>query len=565
MQLGLTVTVLAAKDTIHTIDRATLWRSHQDPTKRALLGSFDATTRVWRGTWCADDLQEDTSVYLDVYATGPDETRYHFATAYAWASELLSGAERTSELVNVYTDPTARNRLGTAVFASVRAAVPIPAAVALSLRQPSAFRALKAECVRLSAARTMDGPAEPEMRRLYIDQFDNSTQFPLPVCMFFRMAKPDGRDIGPVLARYLDSAILCRGWSDAVFVRGLERRDPEALDVLCDALCCVAYTIPYQTDYAPVGGRDLVLEVDAYEDPLQTGRGDCEDFALLIMRLVLFAQRAWTPDAARDRAVRDLLRCYVAAATMRTVNAPSMGGARTELSGHMNVALYPRGWFNRASDVRVDGPVAKDDARLPTLYLEGTGSMWGPLTVETPSSVPRARPEAIRNGWRGRMFHSQAPIDRATDPFGFMRHAGLLWVPDAPPGREQMHMCTVREGNTLFGASLEDEVQRVPAVCIRGAPPTPDETLALMARAETHLPPLVDLRCVPSVSSPVVDAARRLPGWRPVEEARGRRVLHFFGSTETTGTLDFLRGRQFTAFAEQLAPRVARVNILVFQ
>jgi hypothetical protein len=89
---------------------------------RVLRGVQDGQTGalVWDGAWDAGDLHEDTSVYVDVYATGPDGARYHFATAYAWARELLDGAERTSELVNVYTDPGARNRLGSAAFRSRR-------------------------------------------------------------------------------------------------------------------------------------------------------------------------------------------------------------------------------------------------------------------------------------------------------------------------------------------------------------------------------------------------------------------------------------------------------------
>ena len=563
MRRELRITIQPTEDKIHEIEHLFVWRSHEKPEQRVCVGAGARDGRSWTGTWTIDDLDEDSSVYIDVYTAGPGDARYLFATAYAWARELLDGAPRTSELVNPYTGAARRNPLGTATFVSGGRGGACKPAAGLSLRDPRAFRLLKGECVRLSAARAMDGVVVPEMMRLYIDQFDNSTQFPLPTCMFFRMARPDGRDLGPTLARYLDSAVLCRGWTDDRMAEGLARRDPEALDVLCDALCCVAYTIPYQSDYAPIAGRDLVLDVDAYEDPLQTGRGDCEDFALLILRLVLFAQRAWRPRGARDRAAADLLRMYVAAATMRTVNAPSMDGGRRELSGHMNVALYPRGWFNRASDVRIDGPA--DEPGLPTLFLEGTGSMWGPLAVETPAGIPRARPEAVRHGWRGRMFRSRAPIDRATDPFEFMRHAGLVWVPDAPPGREQMHLCTVRGGHVLYGASLEDEVRRAPEVRIVATAAPPDEVLALMTRAETHLPPLVDMRCDAGVASPVLERVRRLPGWRPLEDARGRRVAHFFASTETTGDLDFLRGRSFTAFAEQLAPRVARVNILVFQ
>jgi hypothetical protein len=559
------------------IEHVVVWRSHEVAARRVCAGALEGAR--WRGRWDTDGLLADSCVYLDVYARGPCDERYPFATAFVWAADLLGGAPRAAELVNVYTETQDRTPLGRAAFESERADARVAEVRSgVSLRNPFVGGLLKRECERIAAARAMDGPVVPEMLRLFIDRFDNSTQFALPPYMFFRTARPDGRDLGPALEHYLATAVLCRGATavagrlDALLDAGRIDDGGVALDAACDALCAVAYSIPYQSDYAPAGGSDALLDVDSYGDPLQTGRGDCEDFALLILRLVLFAQREWRPRTDDGRALQRLLRAYVAAATMRTVNAPSMDGP-PELSGHMNVALYDRAWFNQVSDVPVARAWdAEHEFELPTLVLEGTGSMWAPLELETPPEVPRVRQEASEHGLRARMFHSRAPIDRTSDPFNFMRHAGLLWVPDAPPGREQMHLCTVRGGLVLFGAALRDEVERSPQVVIRGIA-APDATVAeILARAETHLAPLVGIGA-PSVlderGAPLLAALRARRGWLAPDGVRGRNVAHFYLSadlaTEDAVSLDFLDGRRFTAFAEQLAPGVRRLNILVLK
>lgn len=554
------------------IEHLVVWRSHADARRRLCPGG--QSDDGWRGQWDTGELCDDSCVYLDVYALGPGDERYPFATAFVWAPDLLSGDARTANLVNMYTEDS--TPLGRATFQSDRADARVSRVRSgVSLRNPFVAGLLKRECERLSLAREMDGVVVPEMLRLFIDRFDNSTQFALPPYMFFRTARPDGRDLGPALEHYIKTATLCRGATamaarlDALLDKGRVDDGGVALDAACDALCAVAYSIPYQSDYAPVGGSDALLDVDSYGDPLQTGRGDCEDFALLILRLVLFAQREWRPQTDDGRALQRLLRAYVAAATMRTVNAPSMDGP-PELSGHMNVALYDRAWFSQASDVPVERPWnVEHEFELPTLILEGTGSMWAPLEFDTPPEVPRVREVAAVHGLRARMFHSNAPIDHTSDPFNFMRHAGLLWVPDAPPGREQMHLCTQRGGQVLFGASLHDEIARDPAVVIRGVP-APDATmLEILARAETHLAPLVEIG-VPSMlderRAPLLAVLRRRPGWVSPDSVRGKNVAHFYLSadlaSEDAVSLDFLDGRRFTAFAEQLAPNVRRLNIL---
>lgn len=549
------------------IDHIFVWRSHPRADRRECYMEPTGRPNEWTGWWDPTQLEADSRIYVEVYVVDEERAYYIFGSAYFWLQTMCSGYRCTAPLKNVYLTDHDNFELGSVTVQSERSSNPVAnVPPEHSLRLLGASKLFRDECDRIAAMRAMHGVVVPELHRLYYEVFENSTQFPLPVYMFFRMAKNDTHDMSDAVVRYLDSAQRCRGVTSNWLSTQLpgEQPNPLALDVVCDALCCVAYSIPYQPDYAPME-EDGRVEIDAYNDPLQTGRGDCEDFALLILRVVLFMQHRWVPTSRRDVAVQTLLRDYVAAATMRTVNGASADGFGRELSGHMNVTLYPIDWFNRVCKVPIQRNWETSRRNLPTLFLEGTASMWAPLRFETPEVVPRARKEAIKHLLKGRMFHSKAPIDASTDPFNFMRHGGLIFVPDAPPGREQMHLCTKRASNVLYGVSLEDEVSQSSKVRIVAASPPDAQVLRLLERVEHHLPPLVGIRTA-DIDPPLMRQLRGLPGWRASVE--GAPVAHMYISVaraeEDGVSFEFLQDREFTAFAEQLAPRVERVNILLW-
>lgn len=565
MKKKLTITVQPELLPGERIDHIFVWRSHPRIDMRECYVEPTGRPNEWTGWWDTTQLEDDSRIYIEIYVVDEEHVYYIFGSAYFWTKTVCAGYQCTASLKNVYLPNHDGLELGVVQFQSERVRDPVASVPPeRSLRLLGASKLFRDECDRIGAQRTMDGVVVPEMLRLYYEVFQNSTEFPLPVYMFFRMAKNDTRDISDAVVHYLDSAQRCRGVTGNWLSNQLSAKDanPLALDVVCDALCCVAYSIPYQPDYAPME-EDGRVEIDAYNDPLQTGRGDCEDFALLILRVVLFVQHRWLPTSRRDVAVQTLLRGYVAAATMRTVNGASADGFGRELSGHMNVTLYPTEWFNDVCDVQIRRGWKTTPRGLPTLFLEGTASMWAPLRFETPDIVPRARKEAIEHYLKGRMFHSKAPIDASTDPFNFMRHGGLIFVPDAPSGQEQMHLCTKRAGNIMYGVSLQDEVNQSNKVRIVAVSPADTKILRLLERVEHHLPPLVDI-CTKNIDPPLMRKLRSLPGWRASVE--GGPVSHMYISVaraeEDGVSFEFLRDRAFTAFAEQLAPRVERVNIL---
>ena len=345
--------------------------------------------------------------------------------------------------------------------------------------------------------------------------------------------------------------------------RGLRQRDVVALDIVADALCAAAYSIPYQTDVAPTPDHRLQL-VDSYTDPMQTLSGDCDDFSFLIMSIVLYAQRAWKPAPGLQREIRDLLRNYVAAATMRLVNSPSVGSTEMEVGAHMNVSLYPRGWFNRASGLALAGP---DDASLPVLVLEGTGSMWALPHTITPKAGGALSPTAPKAGLQQRILRTNAPIAGTTDPREFMLYAGMIFVPDAPPGREQGLLCT----GGAYGVSLADECAMAPGVRMVFAPAPTAGVLDLLARAEGHLPTAIG---VGEGDDPAFFATGKLAASprfvafdRYLQNMDAWAVSHCYATRETkinAGTLgdgrDFDR---FTFFEETLARGVPRLNVLL--
>lgn len=536
-----------------------VWRSHRNPLRRVCVG--EATRPYeWAVVVPDEEPEPDSSLYIDFYADSSDGSSYMFGTACIWLASLSDGQKHVYHVHNPYSELDGRDRYGVVTF---QRASGEPSPPSLYLNSSYAVRMLRDECMRLQRQREQMPPLVPEMRQLYMNVLETQTRLPLPVYMCFRMAKPDGRNFDARIAQYFTSAMRCRGWTDARMRKGLRQRNVVALDIVADALCAAAYSIPYQTDVAPTPDHRLQL-VDSYTDPMQTLRGDCDDFSFLIMLVVLYAQRAWRPTTDVQREIRDLLRCYVAAATMRLVNAASVHSAEKEVGAHMNVALYPRGWFNAASGLALDGP---SDAALPVLILEGTGSMWAMPHTLTPKGGGAPSPVAPKAGLQQRILRTQAPIAGTTDPREFMLYGGMLFVPDAPPGREQGLLCT---GNA-YGVSLEDECAMAPSVRIAVPPAPAAEVLRLLERAESHLPTAIGVGEGSDppffVTAKLAASPRFLPFDKYLQDMDAWSVAHCYATRETQMRADTLGAARefdrFTLFEETLAPGVPRLNVLL--
>lgn len=536
-----------------------VWRSHRDPLRRVCIGE---STKPYEWTIVVpdEDAEPDSSLYIDFYANSSDGSSYMFGTACIWLASLADGQKHVYHVHNPYSELGGNDRYGVVTFLRAPSE---PAAPSLYLNSSYAVRMLRDECVRLQRHREQLAPLVPEMRQLYMNVLETQTRLPLPVYMYFRMAKPDGRDFDARVSQYFTSAMRCRGWTESRMRKGLRGRDVVALDIVADALCATAYSIPYQTDVAPTPDHRLQL-VDSYTDPMQTLRGDCDDFSFLIMLIVLYAQRAWKPSPGLQTEIRDLLRCYVAAATMRLVNSASVQSVEKEVGAHMNVALYPRHWFNSASGLALAGPA---DKSLPVLILEGTGSMWAMPHTVTPQNGGTLSTTAPRAGLQQRILRTQAPISGTSDPREFMLYGGMVFVPDAPAGREQGLLCT----GDAYGVSLEDECMMSGRV--RFAFPSAPDTgvLRLLDRAESHLPTAIGIGDGDDppffVTAKLAANPRFLAFDAYLQNMDAWRVAHCYATRETelkTDTLGAAREfDRFTFFEETLASGVPRLNVLL--
>lgn len=536
-----------------------VWRSHRNPLKRVCVGE-SVKPYEWAIVVSDEDPEPDSSLYIDFYVNSSDGSSYMFGTACIWLASLSDVQKHIYHVHNPYSELDGRDRYGTVTFCRASSE---PAPPSLFLNSSYAVRTLREECVRLQRHREQMPPLVPEMRQLYMNVLETQTRLPLPVYMYFRMAKPDGRNFDARIAQYFISAMRCRGWTEARMQTGIRQRDVIALDIVADALCATAYSIPYQTDVAPTPDHRLQL-VDSYTDPMQTLRGDCDDFSFLIMLIVLYAQRAWNPRTDLQREIRSLLQCYVAAATMRLVNSASVLSSEKEVGAHMNVTLYPRDWFNRASGLALDGP---SDKSLPVLILEGTGSMWAMPHTVTPKSGGSLSTTAPRAGLQQRILRTQAPISGTADPREFMLYGGMVFVPDAPVGREQGLLCT----GSAYGVSLGDECAMAESVRIAFPAAPSADVLRLLERAETHLPTAIGVGeggDPPFFNTAKLAASPRfVPYETYLRNVDAWSVNHCYATRETTLRSDALGTAhdfdRFTFFEETLAHGVQRLNVLL--
>lgn len=232
-----------------------VWRSHRNPLRRVCVGE---STRPyeWAITVPDEETEPDSSLYIDFYADSSDGSSYMFGTACIWLAALSDGQKHVYHVHNPYSELGGNDRYGVVTF---QRASSEPAPPSLFLNSSYAVRMLRDECMRLKRQREELPPLVPDMRQLFMDVLETQTRLPLPVYMYFRMAKPDGRNFDARVAQYFTSAMRCRGWTDERMQRGLRKRDVVALDIVADALCAVAYSIPYQTDVAPTPDHRLQL------------------------------------------------------------------------------------------------------------------------------------------------------------------------------------------------------------------------------------------------------------------------------------------------------------------
>ncbi|HKB53431.1 MAG TPA: hypothetical protein VKD22_05470 [Ramlibacter sp.] len=220
------------------------------------------------------------------------------------------------------------------------------------------------------------------------------------------------------LAYYFRASVASHGLSETAFVETIGAvlgGDTEidqyhwhtVLDAVAEGLTLLANSLFYVADLAAYHdretGRVVSGVIERFDDALMRGNGDCEDFAHIILEINMAVREEYAGTDPVLRAAQAVLRRYMAAATLMSVigaqiadadnkgtDTPRLDDKRFDrgIGAHMAVVMLPLTFvahqlattypeMDWQAALRMPPELADVDDRdvLPTLFLEGTGSM----------------------------------------------------------------------------------------------------------------------------------------------------------------------------------------------